>query len=200
MAIANLGELRSSVLAWLDLEVGQAGVTNAQINEAVALTEASLRRKLRTREGLASTTGTTVTAEGRTTVALPTGYRGVAGLDLQVDGDFQSCQDLGVSVRVEYDHLVLWPTFGSDYEYRLDYVAELTPLEDDTDSNWILDKYPDCYLFGVLATLTGFMKSHQEGPDFGSRFVGILDEIDEDTVASTWGLNQPQRDNGGGTP
>jgi hypothetical protein len=199
MAIANLAELRASVLSWLDLEEGQAGLTEARLNESVSLAEATMRRTLRAKEGVSVATGTTVTANGVTTIATPTGFLGANRVDLLVDSEYRDLAWLGGKLAWRPEGLIVQPTLSSDLDYRLEYLGAFAALDNDGASNWILESYEDAYLFGTITMAAGFMKS-PDAAAYADRFGAILAEVDAATINATWGINQANRDVGGGTP
>jgi len=39
----------------------------------------------------------------------------------------------------------------------VEYLAEVSKLTDDADTNWLLEKYPDIYLYGALLSATSYL-------------------------------------------
>jgi hypothetical protein len=56
----------------------------------------------------------------------------------------------------------------ASYDAQLDYYAEIPPLDDVNQTNWVLDKYPDLYLYGSLWYANQFLRD-AEGIVFASQ-------------------------------
>lgn len=59
------------------------------------------------------------------------------------------------------DVLELFPPPALETDYDLDYVAALTPLEDDLDTNWVSVYFPDVYLYGALKEAAVYLKEDE---------------------------------------
>lgn len=54
--------------------------------------------------------------------------------------------------------LELFPTPDDDYPASFVYYAKITPLELDSDTNWLLTEAPDAYLYGALVHSAPYLK------------------------------------------
>ena len=46
----------------------------------------------------------------------------------------------------------------------VEYLAEVSKLTDEAPTNWLLDKYPDIYLYGALLAATSYLQDDQRIP------------------------------------
>ena len=46
----------------------------------------------------------------------------------------------------------------------VEYMAEISKLTDTADTNWLLEKYPDIYLYGALLSATSYLHDDQRIP------------------------------------
>jgi hypothetical protein len=60
-------------------------------------------------------------------------------------------------------------------DYQIDYYEAFDPLVNDNDSNWLLQNYPDIYLFGILAEVA--IWSREDPSFFQSRYRSIVENI-----------------------
>jgi hypothetical protein len=158
VSFGNYSELSTAALGWLDIVSGQAGVSTTRMAEAAALVNARLRRKLLSVEGLAETTGTAATVDGVTTIDVPAGFRAAHGMELlDDDGYYRPIEELGMRLVYRYGALELQPALSGEYTYRLAYWDTLSELSASADTNWVLSKAPDVYLYGILTHLGGFL-------------------------------------------
>lgn len=54
------------------------------------------------------------------------------------------------------------PTPADSYTAWLVYWAKIPPLSDSSQTNWLLDKHPDVYLYGCLMHAAAFLKNMDE--------------------------------------
>ena len=158
MAITNLNELRSAIVAWTQRE-DAIGVTDTFID----FVEADLNRRLRTRDMLVRDT---VSASGQYT-ALPSDFLEmdrvtITSTDPDKDLEFLTPQEMSARRR-EYSasgepiwysivgsDIELLPTPSTEYTVEVFYFAKLDILETSDTQNWVLADYPDVYLHGCL--------------------------------------------------
>ena len=165
MALSTCSELKASVASWL------ARTADTQITSNVAdfitLAEAHINRNLRVRQQ--ESTSTFTTTSGSTN--LPDDYLAWRRLtwlgDTYVSLSYMSPDALnlwypgvedGIPARftIEGGNIVTRPTNDST-SFSFLYYAKLTPLEDDTDTNWLLTANPDLYLSATLAEANAFL-------------------------------------------
>jgi hypothetical protein len=74
-----------------------------------------------------------------------------------------AAEDAGISwgYVARGNALHLYPTPTTDTEYQLDYSARLPILSEPTDSNWVLETYPDLYLYATLVESALFLKDKE---------------------------------------
>ena len=53
------------------------------------------------------------------------------------------------------------PTPDAEYALEMSYFAKITPLSDDSDTNWLLTDYPDIYLYTSLMHSAPYLKDDE---------------------------------------
>ena len=67
------------------------------------------------------------------------------------------------------------------------YYQRLPELTEDTDSNWLTEKNPDAYIFGLCTEISAFAKDEASYMAYDSRFKEALFNVtQEDQGAMVW--------------
>lgn len=155
MALATLGDLKTSVASWL-----KRSDLTAQIPDFISLAEARIARDLRLRAQLTTTDLSTVA--NTATVTLPAdwlesetaelvGYGLLEAGALEVLGQaWGSDKGRPRQMAVRGSSAVLFPTPDAVYTLRLTYFAKYA-LSGDSSTNWLLTNHPGIYLYAALA-------------------------------------------------
>jgi hypothetical protein len=159
--ISTYAELKTALAAWLKPNTTLPDdETTSRIPEYIALFEAEANRTLRTRNMMAVDTALAVTSGS---AAVPTGFRQMVSVVNtttpydQIDyiplDQFERLDATTTSGLPEYytitgATLLFWPAVTCTPRIR--YRRGLTPLTADNDTNWLLAKHPDAYLYGSL--------------------------------------------------
>ena len=159
-AIETYGELKTALAAWLKPNTTlPTDETTSRIPEYIALFEAEANRVLRVHNMDAVDTALTIT-DG--SADLPTGFRQVRSIRLTAS-PYNEVQYLPIDQIEKLDPaktdlpyyydvvgvLLRFYPFTSTTA-RLRYRRGLTPLTNTEDTNWLLAKHPDAYLYGSL--------------------------------------------------
>ena len=65
------------------------------------------------------------------------------------------------------DQLQLLPAVGGEKKpvrFEMEYLAFPEPLSDDNPSNWVLETYPDIYIYGAMLQIAPFLHDDQRIP------------------------------------
>lgn len=159
--ISTYAELKTALAAWLKPGTTlPTDETSYRIPEYIALFEAEANRTLRTRNMEMTETALAVTSGSAT---VPTGFRQMVSvvnttspydnIDYMPIDQFERLDATTTSGLPEYYTilgalLLFWPAVTCTPRIR--YRRGLTPLTADNDTNWLLAKHPDCYLYGSL--------------------------------------------------
>ena len=68
----------------------------------------------------------------------------------------------------------VYPTPDGDYTLDLQYYAKVPALNDTDNTNWILNKYPDIYLYGSLIHASVYLRDPQRTQDFASLYAAAV--------------------------
>ena len=66
------------------------------------------------------------------------------------------------------------------------YFQRLSELVNDTDSNWLTEKNPDAYIFGLCAEMSAFAKDEASFQLYDARFKETLGIITQDDQVTRW--------------
>lgn len=69
---------------------------------------------------------------------------------------------------------------------RLQYFNRLIPLIDSTDTNWMSDLNPDCYIFGLMVEMNAFKKDKESTALWEQRFKEAVDDIKFQDTEYRW--------------
>jgi hypothetical protein len=202
MALANYGDLKTSVANWL----GRQELTS-YIPDYVAICHAWLMRELRNHPRMIKRdTAFSVDAEYE---SAPSDFMELVAIYRQ-DGDkipltylphdTQGYYFQGVSGEPKYVTIVGNTTAGTEqfrfgpppngtYTMTLEYYARVTFFANDSATNWILTDHPDLYLYGSLLQATAFIKDDARIQLWQSAFTAALDSLKKQGARARWGAN-----------
>ena len=66
------------------------------------------------------------------------------------------------------------------------YYQRLPALSDDSDSNWLTEKNPDAYIFGLCTEISAFAKDPTAFVTYQERFSGSLMDITMEDQVTRW--------------
>ena len=66
------------------------------------------------------------------------------------------------------------------------YYQLVPPLNEDADTNWLTDKHPDAYIFGLCAEISAFAKDEVSFQVYDARFKESLSNITQDDAVTRW--------------
>ena len=191
MAITTYAELQTAVGNWLDRDD-----LTSRIPEFISLAEARFKRIIRHREIEKRATADTVA--GQRTLALPTGYFEMRALKLNRSTQqtlelkppsllYDGSESTGIPqyYAVQGDQLILEPIPDATYEIEMGYYA-FSVLSDSNTTNWLLDSFPDVYLYGTLIQAEAYLLNDERVPMWKLALDGALDEVKKDDRASRW--------------
>jgi hypothetical protein len=159
-SIDTYGELKTALAAWLKPNTTlPTDETTSRIPEYIALFEAEANRVLRVREMDSVSASLAITAGVATVPAL---FRQVRSFRL-TDSPYNEIRYLPIDQIEKLDPSVTdlpyyYDIVGASFLFyppttataRLRFRAGLTPLAATDDTNWLLGKHPDAYLYGAL--------------------------------------------------
>jgi len=165
VALTNYGELKAAVADWLN----RTDLT-ARIPDFIRIYESRANDRVRVRQGLLRTT---LTLTGQFTAApagleeiesawIPSPYKKIGVMTTLQAAEERERSGNAVgplqSVCVVGEEIEAFPTPSANTDLSILYFQSVTALADDSDTNWLLDKYPDLYLYGSLIASAPFLK------------------------------------------
>jgi hypothetical protein len=81
----------------------------------------------------------------------------------------------------------VWPTPDSAYTGELYYYARNTPLDDSNTSNWILQYFPDAYLYGALVHSAPYLVDDQRTQVWAALYQSAIDGINANNEKAKFG-------------
>ncbi len=194
MSIANYADLKASVAAWLN----RTDLT-AVIPDFITLAEAYLSRELKTREQMVAATLTTVA--GVSAVALPDDFGAARRVTVQtspkvvlrattvqdVDAKYTlSVTGVPRAFAVAGSNLQLGPAPDAAYAIELLYYARLPALSEDADTNWLLSRHPDAYLYATLIQAAPYLGEDNRVGVWSTLLQAVTSSIEADNTLSEW--------------
>jgi hypothetical protein len=196
MSITTYSELQTTVANWLHRDD-----LTSQIPDFITLAEAKLKRELRTRdmEKRATTdTSTEYTELPSDFVAIRSAYLNTdpkQQLRLMTPADIRSRWIGSTTGQPEVfaivgNEIMLAPSPDGTYEIELDYYA-FSALSETNQTNWLLTKYPDVYLYGALVEATMNTKNDKRLGDWVQLLRYAVDSVKDSDWDSS--LSAPLR-------
>ena len=75
---------------------------------------------------------------------------------------------------------------ADDQILEIIYYQRLPPLESDEDTNWLTDKNPDAYIFGICTEISAFAKDSMLFEVYKARFMDALMDITMEDQITRW--------------
>ena len=172
----------------------------AQIPDFITMAEARMSRELETRSQEKRATASTVA--GNEYLALPTDLREVREVKLNttpltvlsyyspsaLDTKFSSGgQGKPLGYSIVGDEIKLRPVPDAVYTMEIVYIGTITALSATNQTNNILSRSPDAYLYGALAEAYAFLLDEARAAQYMQRFTLALEEIKIDEQRSNYG-------------
>jgi hypothetical protein len=189
--ITNYTTLVSTVADYLNRQD-----LSAQIPTFIQLAESDLNTRLRCREMIVRAT----TTNDDEYVRLPLDF--LEGINLQLVGGQSPLRYITldeadiVNARQGYNaptfyslmngaiELVPPPATGVDVEIEMVYYGKITALSDTNQTNWLLLKAPDVYLYGALVHAAPFLMDDQRISVFGSFYSQRVEALNDESQKS----------------
>jgi len=182
----NYTDLVAAVAAWTH----RSDLTT-QMDNFIALAEVEFNRRLRCRD-MESAIASTALVNGA--FALPADFLAMKYLQADTSppatltvttAEFLADQavlaDAPICYAITGSDVVCWPSGGS---VKGVYYARIPTLSSGSPTNWLMTKYPDAYLFGVLTQAAVWMRDAALDAMAAQRTSGILDAINSDSRSS----------------
>ena len=195
MAITTYAELKSSIADFLNRD-DLASVTSSFIS----LAEADMQRRVRHWR-----------MEKRSTAELDTQYSAIPADFVEVirfhvtSGDTKplelisqaelldrKAKSLNTSGAPAYyaitaGEIEVYPAPDGTYDVELYYIASIPALSDSNTSNWLLERYPDAYLYGALVHAAPYLKDDSRIQVFAALYQSAIDAINAESEKSKYG-------------
>jgi hypothetical protein len=189
--ITNYTTLVSTVADYLNRQD-----LSAQIPTFIQLAESDLNTRLRCREMIVRAT----TTNDDEYVRLPLDF--LEGINVQIVGGQSPLRYITldeadiVNARQGYNaptfyslmngaiELVPPPATGVDVEIEMVYYGKITALSDENQTNWLLLKAPDVYLYGALVHAAPFLMDDQRISVFGSFYSQRVEALNDESQKS----------------
>lgn len=189
--ITNFTTLVSTVADYLNRQD-----LSAQIPTFIQLAESDLNTRLRCREMIVRAT----TTNDDEYVRLPLDF--LEGINLQLVGGQSPLRYITldeadiVNTRQGYNaptfyslmngaiELVPPPATGVDVEIEMVYYGKITALYEANQTNWLLLKAPDVYLYGALVHAAPFLMDDQRISVFGSFYSQRVEALNDESQKS----------------
>jgi len=193
MSLSTYTELKSDIADWINRDD-----LTARIPDFIRLAEAEFNDELRhwRMEKRAETT-----LDGRF-IALPTDWQETTRFRLNVAGksklEFISLDEMedkrekandsaGTPEYFTYNagQIELFPTPDGSYSATLGYYAQIDNLSASTATNWLLDNYPNVYLYGALTHTAPFLKEDERIQVWAAMYQAATNRLNKGSKRAT---------------
>jgi hypothetical protein len=194
MAITTYTELKTAIANWLNRD----DLTSI-IPDFISLVEADMDRKVR---HWRMEERSTADIDARYT-QLPSGFMEAVRFHLDVDErpielvtplSLQTYRrnNADTTGRPQYYSIIagqieVWPTPDTAYTGELYYYARTAGLSDSNTSNWILQYFPDAYLYGALTHSAPYLVDDQRTQVWASLYQNAIDGINANNEKAKFG-------------
>ena len=194
MAITTYSELLTAIANWLNRD----DLTSV-IPDFISLTEADMDRKIR---HWRMEKRSTAVINSRYT-ELPEGFMEAVRFHLDVDERpielltalslqqrrqrNSDTQGKPIYYAIISSQIEVWPTPDAEYTGELFYYSRTAPLQSDTDTNWILNYYPDVYLYGALMHSAPYLVDDARAQTWAALYQQAIDGINANNEKAKFG-------------
>jgi hypothetical protein len=196
MAISNYGELKTAVADWLNRD----DLTSV-IPTFIDLAHAKLNRRLRVREMIQRSTASITDQFSN----LPSDFLELRNIQLNVTipksleyvtiEQMDQERGLGNTAREPAYYTLMgstievFPTPDQSYTLELAYYQDIPTMSADTDTNWLLTKAPDVYLYGALLQAAPYLKDAEETGLWLQAHDMVVDELEKEDLGARYGAS-----------
>lgn len=80
-------------------------------------------------------------------------------------------------ITLSHEYVEFYPPINNTNTFELEYFAALPALDSINQTNWLLAKYPDVYLYGALCESAPFLRDDDRLQTWGARFGSAMQEV-----------------------
>jgi hypothetical protein len=195
MALTTYDELKTSIADFLNRD----DLTSV-IPDFISLAEADMNRGLRHWR-----------QEKRSTAEIDTQYSAMPADFLEVisfhisSGDYRSLELVSKAqmqdrryksgdtsgkpafYAITAGEIEVYPTPDGTYNAELYYYSRITALSDSDTSNWVLEYFPDAYLYGALVHSSPYLKEDARTQVWASLYANAISAINAESEKSKFG-------------
>ena len=84
------------------------------------------------------------------------------------------------------DKFEVFPTPDGEYSVELDYVQKIPALSDNDPTNWLLEEFPDAYLYGALIHSAPYLVEDERLATWTALYSAALSRINQSSEMSAW--------------
>jgi len=81
----------------------------------------------------------------------------------------------------------VYPAPDGTYDVELYYIASIPALSDSNTANWLLERYPDAYLYGALVHSAPYLRDDARIQVWAALFQNAIDAINAESERSKYG-------------
>lgn len=187
--IYNYDSLKTAIYNWLLREVTDIVVTPDQVDNYISLCESELNRELKIRD-LQEAQSLTALA-GDDYVTLPNNYQSICAIQFDtapydikpmssradMNAQFTNDTSRPKAFFIFGDKIIFNCVCDGDYTLDLDYYKSIPAISSLNQTNNILTKYPDLYLYGALKQAHLHAKDNEKLTNVGTVYSNAIDRI-----------------------
>lgn len=187
----------------INLALSYADRTDSDIvnrmGDFVSIVESRINRAIRVNQ--MATRSLVIMGDGQEYFGLPEGFAGIRDIEVR-DNDAKSgvtaqylnpeqmnninlTDNNSIFYTIIANQLQLYPV-QTDKILEIVYYKRLEGINETSDTNWLSDRYPDCYVFGLIVEIEAFVKNAAGADLWNQRFEGAIAEISHEDQIDRW--------------
>jgi len=195
MTINNYTELLAAIANFLNRDdLGEVSKTFVQFAEADIQRQIRNWRQEKRAEANLDTEYSALPADYYQTIRMTLNSSQVVNLELLSQFGMAERQQKSGNVSgtpkyyaITSNQIQLFPTPDAPYSTQLYYYSKIEPLSDTNPTNWLLDTFPDCYLYSSLVHSAPYLNDDQRIQMWSALQASSIASINMDSQKSEFG-------------
>ena len=193
----NYTEIINLALSYADRT--DSDITN-RMGDFISIVEARINRAIRVNQ--MATRSLIITVKGQEQFGLPKGFAGIRDIEVRekdatkgLTAQYLNPEQMNGAKKVDFGGNIYYTIMANqiqlfppqdDKVLEIVYYKRLETIDEFNQTNWLSDRYPDCYIFGLIVEIESFVKN-PTGAEMGNqRFESALAEISHEDQIDRW--------------
>ena len=193
----DYSEITSLALSYADRTDEEV---TSRVDGFLRMVEAEISRNLKVME--MSVRAVLVTSEGQEYYGLPSDFGGIRDVELRDASFSNDIQTMQYLTPEQMNNAVFYPDAGHYYTIvanqlhvhpktdqqiiEIVYYQRIPELTSSLPTNWVSDRDPDLYIYGLLVQISAFVKDGEAKAIWQDMFSGVMSRIESNDAKVRW--------------